>query len=148
MSKKTLADIMNGFKRGVLIGLCFALLFSLYSASETFQPMSAHFIKLFPNELIALIVAIISWGGIGAIFTLTNYIFTKTDWGILKMTVIHAGLSYGLLLPIALFLTWVTFDYQEIFKFTAIYLLIYILFWSYSMIKARKAVAEINQLIN
>ncbi|MGY3703940.1 hypothetical protein BW731_01380 [Vagococcus martis] len=147
MNKHIVFQIFSGFKTGVFIGLMFSIFFSFIYSGDLFYPMPPAFIDKFSSELIAFIVSVFLWGVIGIIFTLTNFIFTSTDWSITRMTVSHAVISYCLFLPIAIFLDWINFSVTNIVTFTMIYLFIYAILWVISIIRVKKEINSINKHI-
>lgn len=145
MKKNILLQLFNGFKSGVFIGLMLSIFFSFMYSDDVFSPMPPPFIEKFPSELRAFIVSVLLWGLIGVLFTMTNFIFTSTDWSITKMTISHALISYVLFLPIALYLNWINLTLMNILSFTMIYVVIYIFLWSISMMKVKKEITKINE---
>lgn len=145
MKKNILLQLFNGFKSGVFIGLMLSIFFSFMYSDDVFSPMPSPFIEKFPSELRAFIVSVLLWGLIGVLFTMTNFIFTSTDWSITKMTISHALISYVLFLPIALYLNWINLTLMNILSFTMIYVVIYIFLWSISMMKVKKEITKINE---
>lgn len=148
MKKHIFLQLFSGFKTGVFIGLMFSIFFSFVYSGEAFYPMSPSFVEKFSSELTAFLISVFLWGLIGVIFTMTNYIFTSTDWSITRMTISHAVISYILFLPIALYLNWINFSVTNILSFTMIYLIIYTFFWVISMIRVKKEVDKINKHIH
>lgn len=144
MKKNLLLELFKGFKNGVFIGLCVSIVMSFIYSGTSFEPSPPSFINHFQNELIANSVSIICWGIIGMILVLTSLVFNNTDWSITKMTLTHAITSYVSLLPIALFLNWIDFNGNQMIKFSIIYVLIYIIIWSFFMIKAKREVDSLN----
>ncbi|APB31089.1 DUF3021 domain-containing protein [Vagococcus teuberi] len=147
MNKHIVFQIFSGFKTGVFIGLMFSIFFSFIYSGDFFSPMPPAFVDKFSSELIAFIVSVFLWGVIGVIFTLTNFIFTSTDWSITRMTVSHAIISYCLFLPIAIFLNWINLSVTNIVTFTMIYLFIYAILWLISIIRVKKEINSINKHI-
>lgn len=148
MSKNIFLKLVNGFVTGIFIGLVCSIFFSFVYSGTNFTPMPPLFIEKFSTELGAFVVSVILWGVIGLIFTGTSFIFTNTDWSITKMTVMHAVISYSLFLPVALYLDWLTLSVVNLLGFTAIYVIIYIVIWSISMIRIKKEINKINQHIH
>lgn len=148
MKKHIFLQLFSGFKTGVFIGLMFSIFFSFVYSGEAFYPMPPSFVEKFSSELTAFLISVFLWGLIGVIFTMTNYIFTSTDWSITRMTISHAVISYILFLPIALYLNWINFSVTNILSFTMIYLIIYTFFWVISMIRVKKEVDKINKHIH
>lgn len=148
MKKHIFLQLFSGFKTGVFIGLMFSIFFSFVYSGEAFYPMPPSFVEKFSSELTAFLISVFLWGLIGVIFTMTNYIFTSTDWSITRMTISHAIISYILFLPIALYLNWINFSVTNILSFTMIYLIIYTFFWVISMIRVKKEVDKINKHIH
>ncbi|NTP82005.1 DUF3021 domain-containing protein [Enterococcus faecium] len=148
MKKHIFLQLFSGFKTGVFIGLMFSIFFSFVYSGEAFYPMPPSFVEKFSSELTAFLISVFLWGLIGVIFTMTNYIFTSTDWSITRMTISHAAISYILFLPIALYLNWINFSVTNILSFTMIYLIIYTFFWVISMIRVKKEVDKINKHIH
>jgi len=144
MKKNLLLELFKGFKNGVFIGLCVSIAMSFIYSGTSFEPSPPSFINHFQNELIANSISIICWGIIGMIFVLTSLVFNNTDWSITKMTLTHAITSYVSLLPIALFLNWIDLNGNQMIKFSIIYVLIYIIIWSFFMIKAKREVDSLN----
>ncbi|MHC5268468.1 DUF3021 domain-containing protein [Enterococcus sp. LJL98] len=147
MTNKIALNLINGFILGVFIGLLFSIFFSFIYSGDTYIPMTPGFKEIFSNELFAFLISVLLWGVIGLIFTATNFIFTSTDWGIAKMTAIHALVSYILFLPIALYLNWIHFTVANTIIFTIIYIMIYIIIWNISMFKVKKDIHKINSKI-
>ena len=148
MKKHIFLQLFSCFKKWVFIGLMFSIFFSFVYSGEAFYPMPPSFVEKFSSELTAFLISVFLWGLIGVIFTMTNYIFTSTDWSITRMTISHAVISYILFLPIALYLNWINFSVTNILSFTMIYLIIYTFFWVISMIRVKKEVDKINKHIH
>lgn len=148
MTKKIFFTLANGFRLGVFIGLLMSIIFSYFYSGSAYTPMPPDFLENFSNELMAYVISVLLWGAIGLIFSATNFIFTSTDWSITKMTVVHAFASYILFLPIAFYLNWVDFNRIGMLVFTGVYIVIYIVLWTISMIRAKKEINSINSRIH
>ena len=128
---------MGQYQKSFLIGLQIADILALCQIGLMSQ-----------NELIANSISIFCWGIIGMVFVLTSLVFNNTDWSITKMTLTHAITSYIPLLPIAFFLNWIDFNGNQITKFSIIYVLIYIITWSFFMFKAKREIDLLNSKLH
>ena len=138
------SKLMLGFRNGVFLGVCGALFFSFFNGSETFQAMPPQFSEQYSTQLMAFFVTVCVWGLIGVVSTLTNLIYSATEWSILRMTVTHGSLTYLLILPLALFLRWLHFSSKELILFTGIYVVLYFILWLQAILSARRDIAQIN----
>ena len=103
---------------GIDIGLFMSIFFSYIVGNGTYQPAPTGFISRFPNELSAMLVSILIWAAIGALFSTTSLIFTHTEFSITKMTLLHCVINYIVFVPLSILAGWYGFNLAELASFT------------------------------
>ncbi|GAA3016783.1 DUF3021 domain-containing protein [Tetragenococcus solitarius] len=145
MLKKVLQRVGVGIVVGTFIGLMLSIHYSFNFAEGSYIPSTPAFIAHFPNELYALIASIGIWSAMGCVFSLSNLIYSETDWSILKMTSINFAVSYLSFLPLAILAGWTSWELGVLFDFTLTFSTIYIIIWLSSMLKAKKEIETLNR---
>lgn len=144
MRNKLLKHLNAGIFQGAFIGLILSILFSYLAGSGRYAPAPPSFMNHFKKSTTAMFVSLLLWISIGLIFSFSSLIFEETDWSIVKMTVVHFFITYFGFLPLAILAGWFPVKFLNIFIFTLIYIVIYILMWFISMYRAKKEITSIN----
>ena len=144
MKNKIIYRFIFGLFIGIDIGLFMSILFSYIAAGGEYQAAPSKFMSRFPNEITAMLAAILVWAAIGALFSTTSLIFTDTEMSITKMTLIHCITNYVLFVPLTVLAGWYSLNLINLLSFTVIYVIIYIIMWIIFMLINLKHIREIN----
>ena len=144
MKNNIIYRFVFGIFIGIDIGLFMSIFFSYIVGNGAYQPAPTGFISHFPNELSAMLVSILIWAAIGALFSTTSLIFTHTEFSITKMTLLHCIINYIVFVPLSILAGWYEFNLAELASFTIVYIIIYIIVWLVFMFINMKHIREIN----
>lgn len=144
---KRLGILTSGVFLGLSIGFLCALCFSLIYHAPTFMPSSPAFVTRFSSNTMATLVAAGLWATIGLLFGLTSLIFLNEHWSIARQTIWHFGLSYLGFTPLAILAGWFPLNVTWLLLYTLIFVGIYLVIWTYSMLRARKTVRHLNDVL-
>ncbi len=144
MIKKLTINGIIGIVTGTFIGTILSLVFSALNSTTTYYPSSPAFVARLGGSLPAMTVSVIIWSAIGLVFSLGQLIFSVTDWGIAKSTVVHFCVTYCGFLPLAIFSGWFPLNAGYIGAFTIEFIIIYIIIYVISLTIAKKQVRAIN----
>lgn len=147
MMKKIVFRALGGIQSGVATGLLISVGISYFLDLSDYYPAPPRFVTQFDNQVQALIASILIWAAIGGVFSCTHLIFTEVDWSITKMTLAHFMVTYSLFLPLSILAGWYPISTIDIVIFTIYFIVIYLIIWIISMIKARKDIAKINDIL-
>lgn len=145
MLTKILQRLGTGIIVGTFIGLMISIYYSFNFAEGSYVSGTPTFIAYFPNELSAFVASICIWSAMGCVFSLSNLIYSETDWSILKMTSINFIVSYLAFLPLAILVGWVSLELGVLLNFTLTFSTIYIIIWFRSMLKVKKEIEALNR---
>lgn len=132
---------------GIFIGLVISIICNYLSRNSTYLPSDPSFTSKFSNSLDAFTVSVILWAVTGALFGFGSFIFSISQWSVLKKTIVNFFAYYLGFVPLALLAGWVPLNLINLSKFTVVFILIYIIIWYCSYHKAVKDVKSINQKI-
>ena len=144
MKNNIIYRFVFGIFIGIEIGLFMSIFFSYIVGNGAYQPAPTGFISHFPNELSAMLVSILIWSAIGALFSTTSLIFTHTEFSITKMTLLHCVINYIVFVPLSILAGWYGFNLAELASFTIVYIIIYVIIWIVFMFINMKHIREIN----
>ena len=144
MRKKLIKLAVQGFPIGISIGLIYSILICYMIGINEYSPAPPIFTDQFSSSLNAMVVPVVIWGLIGTLFSSASLIFTDTDWSITKMTIIHFIVTYLLFLPLSIVAKWYRLTFSNLLLFTAIFIVMYALYWMVGMLKTKKKIEEIN----
>ena len=144
MKNNIIYRFVFGIFIGIDIGLFMSIFFSYMVGNGAYQPAPTGFISHFPNELSAMLVSILIWAAIGALFSTTSLIFTHTEFSITKMTLLHCVINYIVFVPLSILAGWYGFNLAELASFTIVYIIIYVIIWIVFMFINMKHIREIN----
>lgn len=144
MKNNIIYRFVFGIFIGIDIGLFMSIFFSYIVGNGAYQPAPTGFISHFPNELSAMLVSILIWAAIGALFSTTSLIFTHTEFSITKMTLLHCVINYIVFVPLSILAGWYGFNLAELASFTIVYIIIYVIVWFVFMFINMKHIREIN----
>ena len=144
MKNNIIYRFVFGIFIGIDIGLFMSIFFSYIVGNGAYQPAPTGFISHFPNELSAMLVSILIWAAIGALFSTTSLIFTHTEFSITKMTLLHCIINYIVFVPLSILAGWYEFNLAELASFTIVYIIIYVIIWIVFMFINIKHIREIN----
>ena len=144
MKNNIIYRFVLGIFIGIEIGLFMSIFFSYMVGNGAYQPAPTGFISHFPNELSAMLVSILIWAAIGALFSTTSLIFTHTEFSVTKMTLLHCVINYIVFVPLSILAGWYGFNLAELASFTIVYIIIYVIVWLVFMFINMKHIREIN----
>lgn len=134
----------------LMIGLSLSIIFSYLYAEGNYHPLSpvSTIGKIYYQHLtepIIMLLSILIWMLIGLLLSINNLIFSATDWGITKATIVHFICSYFPFTILAILAGWFPLKYDSLVFFTFTFIIIYIIIWFVSYIKTKKEILKINQ---
>ncbi|MGJ3846447.1 DUF3021 domain-containing protein [Levilactobacillus brevis] len=144
---KRLGILTSGAFLGLSIGFICALFFSLTNHATTFMPSSPDFVAHLSSNTMATLAAAGLWAAIGLLFSLTSLIFFNEHWSIARQTIWHLGLSYLGFTPLAILAGWFPLNVTWLLLYILIFVGIYLVIWTYSMLRARKTVQHLNDVL-
>lgn len=144
MKNNIIYRFVFGIFIGIDIGLFMSIFFSYIVGNGAYQPAPTGFISHFPNELSAMLISILIWAAIGALFSTTSLIFTHTEFSVTKMTLLHCVINYIVFVPLSILAGWYGFNLAELASFTIVYIIIYVIIWIVFMFINMKHIREIN----
>ena len=144
MKNNIIYRFVFGIFIGIDIGLFMSIFFSYIVGNGAYQPAPTGFISHFPNELSAMLISILIWAAIGALFSTTSLIFTHTEFSVTKMTLLHCVINYIVFVPLSILAGWYGFNLAELASFTIVYIIIYVIIWIIFMFINMKHIREIN----
>ncbi|MDN6580459.1 MAG: DUF3021 domain-containing protein, partial [Tetragenococcus koreensis] len=97
------------------------------------------------NEIQAMLGAIGLWSAIGSVFSLASLFYSKTDWSVTKMTLVHFSVTYLTFLPLATIAGWTSLKSGTLLGFTFTFLLIYVVIWFVAMLRVKKEIDALNK---
>lgn len=138
---------------GILIGLSVGLLtsigFSLAFGRGDYHPVSpvSSFGEIYYrhlSEIEVIMVAALIWACIGLTFSLGSYIFTHTDFTILKTTALHFSTMLLIFFPLAILAGWFPIKIAALIIFFSVFIVTYIVIWSIIRNLTKRRINEIN----
>lgn len=145
--KKFTTYVFSGVVFGAFIGFVMAIIFSALNDSTQFMPSTPSFINHFSSNLQATVVALILWGAIGLVFSVSSLIFKIENWSITRQTVVHLIVTYVLFTPLAIMAGWFPLNKFWLVIYSIIFIFIYLFVWFGHTYVARQQVKNINQAI-
>ena len=145
--KRILRDIFVGIVSGQFIGFWMATLFSAL-AGANWTPSSPNWVAVFPSPMAATVVSALLWWAIGILFAVSSdLIFTGSEWGITRKTVVHFCITFAGLLPLSLLAGWYPFGLSTVLSFLPIFIIVYACIWTAFRLSARHTVRMLNERI-
>ncbi|GAW64445.1 hypothetical protein FC65_GL001188 [Ligilactobacillus acidipiscis DSM 15836] len=143
--------ILNHFFFGMPFGITYGLLVTLgysYGRGDTFyQPAEARFAEHFSSNLDVLLISIILWALFGSLFSVTALVFEIERWSLARQTLTHFATTVSGFMIIAYFAGWYPLDLASITSEIFVFVIIYLVVWGYSMLRAKRSVDAINKKI-
>lgn len=144
--------ILNRFFFGMPFGITYGLLITLLDAyvrgEKTYQPSGTRFASHFSNHLDMLLVSIILWALIGSLFSVTTMLFEIETWSLARQTLTHFALTVSGFMILAYLAGWYPLDLISIASEIFVFIIIYLVIWGSSMLRAKRNVDAINRKIN
>lgn len=137
----------------LVVGLGLSVIFSFLFAEGDYYPLSpvSTMGQLYYDHFSStgvMLMSIIIWLLIGIVFFIGSLIFNHTDWSITLTTLLHFIFTYITFLPLAILAGWFPLELSYILFFTSVFIIIYLVLWSYHYFKNKKYVNQINQQIH
>lgn len=146
--KKMIRHVLVGILSGTFIGLIISVVISWQYDYGVFYPGPPAFMKLFNNQVDALIAAIGLWSLVGVMFAVSSLIFDKLEWSILRQTLSHFVVTYFGLMTLNVLLNWFDYTIGNILEFSVTFVIIYVIIWSVSMLRVKTSLDKINDQLN
>lgn len=146
--KKIMSRLSFGIFSGTFIGLITSFVISWRVGYGRFYPGPPEFMAKFDTELEALGWSIILWSVVGIMFSVSSLIYENYHWSLLKQLLVHFIISYVSLLSLNVLLNWFTYSLGDLIQFTIIFVSIYFLIWTISMLQVKVKLDKINQKLN
>lgn len=99
---------------GLLVYTLLELIGCVLLKLEGFSAMTPEYMALFPSETLALGVAVLSHGLIGAVFAAATYIYEKAEIGFILQNIIYFLLTGIVWIPVVCFV-WQLYRYPAAF---------------------------------
>lgn len=148
--KKTVKYLSYAFRfatTGVFIGLVISLIFNYVENSNLYYPSSVAFVKKFARPLDAVAVSALLWALMGLVFGFGSMVYSIKKWSYLKQTITSFIIYYVGFTPLAILAGWFPLNWVNMIIFTAEFILIFLLFWTFYYWKAAREIKRINQKI-
>lgn len=145
--------IKHGIVTGIFIGFILSIIFSFINSGVTYYPlapnstMGAYYYSHY-NELQIMVICMIVWSLIGILFSMTNKIFTDTDWNITKQTSVHFVVTLLAFTPLAILAGWFTITIDNFIFFLFIFVIIYLSVWLSSYYQNKQTITKINNKLS
>lgn len=143
--KKIAQHISVGISSGIFIGLLTSFIISWQVGEGKYYPSTPFFMSKFNTELEALGWSMVLWSVIGMLFSFASLIYKKNHWPMLKQTVIHFTCTYFGLLFLNVLLNWFDYSVEDVARYTLVFIGIYSSIFTFSMLKTKLSLNEINQ---
>ncbi len=149
--KKTVKYLSYAFRfatTGVFIGLVISLIFSYIGNPNSFYyPSTFAFVKKFARPLDAVAVSALLWALMGLVFGFGSMVYSIRKWSYLKQTITSFIIYYVGFTPLAILAGWFPLSWINMIIFTAEFILIFLVFWTFYYWKAAREIKRINQKI-
>ncbi|WEV37175.1 DUF3021 domain-containing protein [Lactobacillus sp. ESL0677] len=145
--KKILRYGCSGILPGIAIGFLVALSFNLAYQTTDFIPSSTTFINHFHSVTLATLISAILWALMGFLGGAASLVFMQEKWNITKQTIIHFIVMFCLFTPLAILAGWFPLNFLWLSFYTITFIIVYAIIWYTSMLKAKKQVAKLNEVI-
>lgn len=133
-----------GTNIGILIDIIFNNSINLFSSKSNFE----HF---FQNPISINLADLFIWALIGIIFGCSSLIYQVETWSITKQTLVHFCITYFSMSVINILANVNKFSwakYYDLLDFTIDFCIIYLIFWSVSIIRAKMTVRSLNRKLH
>lgn len=144
MSKKY--NLLLSFCGGIVICNFISIIISLIKGKGIFYAVNPELIKVMGNQLNAVILQYFLSGVLGLLFMISNLIWDKESWSLLKKTLVHLVTSLSFFLIIAYINRWMSFEF--IFGFILVYLIIYFIIWILIYFYIKNKIKQMNLELN
>lgn len=149
--KKTVKYLSYAFRfatTGVFIGLVISLIFSYIGNPNSFYyPSAFAFVKKFARPLDAVAVSALLWALMGLVFGFGSMVYSIRKWSYLKQTITSFIIYYVGFTPLAILAGWFPLSWINMIIFTAEFIVIFLVFWTFYYWKAAREIKRINQKI-
>ena len=143
--KRMMQHVSVGIFTGTFIGLLTSFIISWQVGEGKYYPSTPFFMSKFDTELEALGWSIVLWSLIGIMFSVASLIYRKDNWSILKQAIIHFSCTYLGLLFLNVLLNWFDYSFIDILRYTVVFVAIYSIVVTYSMVKVKLSLNDINK---
>ncbi|MDF7627232.1 DUF3021 domain-containing protein [Lactobacillaceae bacterium L1_55_11] len=141
--------VMKYLWHNALVGLCIgfsvAMFFSLINGAHYWMPSSPEFVDRFSSPLMAALVSMFLWMGMGLVFGASNYIFNIERWSIDRQSTVHFLVTYVGFSILAILAGWFKLNTVNFLVFSLIYVGYYLLGRTLHKRWARQNVDDLNQ---
>lgn len=136
---------LHGAGIGMLIGAFFSVTFSYVYHSRYYFPSPPRFVNRFSNQLDAVSVSFLLWILMGLIFVSANYFWNRTNWSLLKRTIVHCFYCYILFTILAIAAGWFPLNALWLIIYSCIWFAVYSVLWVVSIHTYRKNIKKVNE---
>lgn len=143
--KKTLVSLLRGASVGLAIGFTFTVLISTYF--NEFAPANITLV----NQVGPLKAAQMTYGYsafIGIMFSLTNGIWKKEDWSLLKQTSVFFIINIAFVMYAGYQLYWFPHNTISILIFIGEFVVVFAVIWLVMYLKIKKETERLNQVVH
>lgn len=129
---------------GLLVYMLTELIGSVIAGVEGFSVLTPEYLALFPSETLALEVAVLSHGLIGAVFSAATFIYEKVEIGFILQNILYFVLTGLVWIPVVAFV-WQLYRYPSAFISTiGGFVMTYVIMSVVGYNITKKEVAQIN----
>ena len=112
-----------------------------------YYPSTFAFVKKIARPLDAVAVSALLWALMGLVFGFGSMVYSIRKWSYLKQTITSFIIYYVGFTPLAILAGWFPLNWINMIIFTAEFILIFLVFWTFYYWKAAREIKRINQKI-
>ena len=129
---------------GLIVYMLMELIIGVLIGVENFSAMTPEYLAMFPSETLALGVAVLSHGLIGATFAAAVSVYEKVEIGFILQNIIYFVLTGIVWIPVVCFV-WQLYRYPAAFFSTIVgFVLTYVIMSMVGYNSTKKEVEQIN----
>ncbi|MCI8993036.1 MAG: DUF3021 domain-containing protein [Eubacterium sp.] len=145
MKRKILLRGMLGFPIGVAIGYFITIIISLIWAGGYYSPCVPDLISIMGNEIYAVLLQALLCGFLGVGFAASSVIWEIEHWSLVKQTGIYFIIISVIMVPVAWINYWMEHSVPGVFRYFAIFALIFVIIWMVQFVIGKNNVKRMNE---
>ncbi|MDO4168967.1 MAG: DUF3021 domain-containing protein [Lachnospiraceae bacterium] len=148
MKKKIVLRSIWGFPIGIAIGYLITIFISLVWANGYYSPCVPELISAMGNEINAVILQTLLCGLLGTGFAASSIIWEIDNWSTIKQTGIYFIIISVIMLPVAYCSYWMEHSIVGVFRYFAIFILIFAFIWIIQFLTGKHNVRKMNEKLH
>ncbi|QYN58284.1 DUF3021 domain-containing protein [Lactobacillus panisapium] len=133
---------------GVFIGLVISFIYSyMENPNSLFYPSTFAFVRKFARPLDAVAVSALLWALMGLVFGFGSMVYFIKKWSYLKQTTTSFIIYYVGFTPLVILAGWFPLSWVNLIIFTAEFIVIFLIVWTFYYWKTAREIRRINQKI-